>query len=64
MRLGDDQIEFNFTNSMRYCLEVDCCWIIKKIDKLINVSVSSNLIYDPLKACLTKWMKKILTTRK
>ena len=26
MRLGDDQIEFNFVNSMRYPLDVDCCW--------------------------------------
>src|SRR4051812_1824669 len=36
MRLGDDQIEFNFVNSMRYPPNVECCWMIEEIEDFVK----------------------------
>src|SRR3954464_7096588 len=54
MRLGDDQIEFNFVNSMRYPQDVDCCWMIEEVEEFVNDFEDTKLNdEDPLKKCLT-----------
>lgn len=60
MRLGEDQIEFKFVNSMRYPPEVDCCCRVEEINDVMNNSVGDNIDDDMLKSCLTEesWMKK------
>ena len=54
MRLGDDQIEFNFVNSMRYPPDVDCCWMIEEIKDFVKDFEDTKFNDDdPLKKCLT-----------
>src|SRR4051812_41789003 len=53
MRLGEEQIEFQFVNSMKFPLEVDCCYRIDEIEKDMDDSVSNHIDDDPLKTCLT-----------
>src|SRR5436189_3457667 len=54
MRLGDEQIEFNFVNSMRYPPDVDCCWMIEEIEDFVKDFEDTEFNDDdPLKKCLT-----------
>src|SRR4051812_8083959 len=54
MRLGDDQIEFNIINSMRYPPDVDCCWMIEEVEEFVRNFEDTKLSdKDPLKKCLT-----------
>src|SRR3954470_8366707 len=53
MRLGEEQIEFQFVNSMKFLLVVDCCYIIDEIENDMDDSVSNHIDDDPLRTCLT-----------
>src|SRR5438270_8926405 len=53
MRLGEEQIEFQFVNSMKFPLEVDCCYRINEIENAMDDSVSNHIDDDPLRTCLT-----------
>src|SRR3954466_700622 len=58
MRLGEEQIEFQFVNSMKFPLEVDCCYRIDEIENAMDDSVSNHIDDDPLKTCLTNVIMK------
>src|SRR3954469_24909302 len=54
MRLGEEQIEFNFVNSMKYSPEVDSCWMIEEVDMLAVEAERKDFEEDPLKLCLNE----------
>src|SRR3954462_10183607 len=54
MRLGEEQIEFNFVNSMKYSPEVDSCWMVEEVDMLAVEAERKDFEEDPLKLCLNE----------
>src|SRR4051812_20898866 len=49
LRVGDDQIEFSFQNSMKYPPEVDNCWVIQELE---DAPADTNALQEPLERCL------------
>src|SRR3954464_5827240 len=45
LKLGDEKIEFNFCNNMKYPLEVENCWMIKTADEPAEVTKNQNFSY-------------------
>src|SRR4051812_18355635 len=54
MRLGEEQIEFNLVNSMKYSPEVDSCWMVEEVDMLAIEAERKDFEEDPLKLYLNE----------
>src|SRR5256886_7154548 len=49
LRVGEDKIEFNFQNSIKYPPEVDSCWAIQEIE---DEPANPEVLREPLERCL------------
>ena len=55
LRVGDDQIEFNFQNTIKYPPEVDSCWMIEELEE---ESSALNILTESLEMCLMNALMK------
>lgn len=55
LRVGDDQVELNFQNTVRYPHEVDSCWMIQELDE---EPLDLNILRKSLERCLMNTLTK------